>query len=150
MAFRFTLEAVLRYRRSLEDREQMRLQPLLARRAALQQERQRAREARLRLQTALHQGLERAPVPAIEIQFSGVCLRGLEGGEALLQSQLQQLQSEITQQTARYQQERRKREVLESLRDGQLRDYRLRQQRREQALRDEMYLLGRTRNAARA
>ena len=37
MAFRFTLEAVLRYRQSLEEAKKMRLQALLARRAALQQ-----------------------------------------------------------------------------------------------------------------
>ncbi len=35
MAFQFTLEAVLRFRQSLEDRERLRLESLLARRAAL-------------------------------------------------------------------------------------------------------------------
>ena len=46
---------------------------------------------------------------------------------------MQQLQAEIAQQTARYRQEQRKREMLESLREAQLSDYRLNQQRRQQA-----------------
>jgi flagellar biosynthesis chaperone FliJ len=72
----------------------------------------------------------------------------MEARETLLQSRLGQMQVEIDQQTARYRQERRKREVLESLRDTQLRDYRLQQQRREQARLDEMYLLRRGREQA--
>jgi flagellar export protein FliJ len=148
MAFRFSLEAVLRYRRSLEDGEKMRLQTLLVRRTALQAELQRARDAYLQLQTTLNQELQRAPVAAIEIQFSMACRRGMEGRELLLQSQLQQLQTEISQQTARYRQEQRKREVLESLREAQLGDYRLNQQRRQQAVLDELYLLRRGRGQA--
>ena len=72
----------------------------------------------------------------------------MENRQTRLQSQLQQLQKEIAQQMACYQQERRKREVLESLRDAQLRDYRLTQQRREQARLDEMHLLRRGRGLA--
>jgi flagellar export protein FliJ len=148
MAFRFSLEAVLRYRRSLEDGEKMRLQALLARRAALQAELERVRHAYLQLQTALNQELQRAPVPAIEIQFSVAGLRSSQRREAGLQSQMQQLQAEITQQTARYRQEQRKREMLESLREAQLSDYRLNQQRRQQALLDELFLLRRGRGQA--
>jgi flagellar export protein FliJ len=148
MAFHFTLEAVLRYRRGLEDREQLRLQPLLFARAALQAELQRAQQAHRQLQTVLHDGLQRGLTPAIEIHLSFQCIRGMESRETLLQSRLQQMQVEIDQQTERYRQERRKREVLESLRDTQLRDYRQQQQRREQARLDEMYLLRRGRGQA--
>jgi len=148
MPFRFTLESVLRYRRCLEDREKMRLHPLLAKCVALQQELQRVCDGRKQWQTALHQDMQRAPAPAIEVQLSMACLRGMESREALLQSQLHQLQTEITQQTARYQQERRKREVLESLRDIQLGEYSLQQQRREQARLDELHLLRRGRRQA--
>ena len=145
MPFRFTLESVLRYRRCLEDREKMRLHPLLAKRAAWQQELQRVRDGRRQWQTALHHDMQRAPAPAIEVQLSMTRLRGMESCEALLQSQLRQLHTEITQQTARYQQERRKREVLEALRDTQSREYSLQQQRREQARLDELHLLRRSR-----
>lgn len=141
MAFRFTLEAVLRYRRSLEDREQMRLQLLLSRRVALQEEWQRALAARRQAQTTLHQDLLQALTPAIEVQFWMAGLRGLESREELLRFQLQQLQAEVALQMTHYQQARRRREVLESLRTAQLSDYRLQQQRREQARLDEMYLL---------
>ncbi len=93
MAFRFTLEAVLRYRRSLEDREQMRLQPLLARRAGLQGT-AAEREAQLQLQTAAPGAAGSAPVGR-ELHLSVAGLRGWKR-EVLLQSQLQPLQTEIT------------------------------------------------------
>ncbi len=50
MAFHFTLEAVLRFRQSLEDRELLKLQSLLARRAALLNEQEQLRQAALNLQ----------------------------------------------------------------------------------------------------
>jgi len=75
-------------------------------------------------------------------------LHGLERQQALLESRLRTLESEIAQQTARYRQERQKREVLESLREVQWREYRIRQQRREQAMLDELHLLRRGRGQA--
>ena len=148
MAFRFTLEAVLRYRRSLEDREQTRLQALLVRRAGLQAQLQRNRQAQMQLQQELHQELQGAPRLAREIHLSVAGLRAVEQREVFLQSQMQPLQAEIAAQTARYRQERRKRELLESLRDTQLGDYRRQQQRRQQAMLDELYLLRRGRGQA--
>ena len=50
MAFHFTLEAVLRFRQSLEDGELLRLQALLARRAALLNQREQMQQAALHLQ----------------------------------------------------------------------------------------------------
>lgn len=148
MAFRFTLEAVLRYRRSLEDREQTRLQALLVRRAGLQGQLQRNRQAQLQLQHELHQELQAAPRLARELHLSVAGLRAVEQREVFLQSQMQPLQAELAAQTARYRQERRKRELLESLRDTQLGDYRRQQQRRQQAMLDELYLLRRGRGQA--
>ena len=148
MAFRFTLEAVLRYRRSLEDREQTRLQALLVRRAGFLGQLQRNRQAQLQLQHELHQELQAAPRLARELHLSVAGLRAVEQREVFLQSQMQPLQAELAAQTARYRQERRKRELLESLRDTQLGDYRRQQQRRQQAMLDELYLLRRGRGQA--
>jgi flagellar export protein FliJ len=144
MAFHFTLEAALRYRQSLEEREQLRLESLLARRAALLQELQRADEARLQVQKAMRQVLQTAAAAA-ELQFCALQLNGIARQQNVLRSQLLQLEREVDEQTARYRQERQKREVLQSLRDVQLQEYRLVQQRRQQAMLDELYLLRRAR-----
>jgi len=148
MAFHFTLAAVLRYRQSLEEREELRLHGLLVRRATLLRELEQSRDARLQLQTAIHRTLQQAATAAAEIQFAAAQLHGLERQLALLESRLRTLASEIAQQTARYRQERQKREVLESLREVQWREYRIRQQRREQAMLDELHLLRRGRGQA--
>jgi len=148
MAFHFTLAAVLRYRQSLEEREELRLHGLLVRRATLSRELEQSRDARLQLQTAVYRTLRQAAVAAAEIQFAMAQLHGLERQQALLESRLRTLESEIAQQTARYRQERQKREVLESLREAQWREYRVRQQRREQAMLDELHLLRRGRGEA--
>jgi flagellar biosynthesis chaperone FliJ len=75
-------------------------------------------------------------------------INGLERQLAVLQSRQLKIEAEIARQTACYRQERQKREVLESLRELQLRDYRVRQQRREQAMLDELHLLRRGRGQA--
>ena len=64
----------------------------------------------------------------------------------LLQRQLEELQVAVTEQMCAVQQARHKREVLDSLRDSQLREYRIQRQRREQVQFDELHLLGRARN----
>ena len=64
-------------------------------------------------------------------------------GNGSSKSNCTNFESAITEQRSLFQQQRRNREVLETLRDTQLRDYRLVQQRREQARLDEMHLLRR-------
>jgi flagellar FliJ protein len=144
MAFHFTLEAVLRYRQSLEEREQQRLQALLAARTKLRQEIEALGERRLARLQAVEGALEKAPVPAVEIQLVTLQLNGIERQQELLRASLQKLEADIAEQAARYRQARQQREVLESLRQGQWREYRLMQQRREQAALDEMHLLRRS------
>ena len=70
-------------------------------------------------------------------------LQALERQQQLLHRNMSELETTITEQRSRYQQQRRNREVLEALREGQLRDYRLQQRRREQAQLDELHLLRR-------
>ncbi len=146
MAFQFTLEAVRRFRQSVEDRERLRLESLLVRRTGLLLELERSRQARLQLQQHLQRGLIGNPTPAAEIHFGVARLDAIASRQKRLQRQLQELQAAVAEQNSRFQQERRKREVLDSLRESQLREYRIRQQRREQAQLDELHLLGRERN----
>lgn len=146
MAFQFTLEAVRRFRQSVEDRERLRLESLLARRTGLLHELELSRQASLQLQQHLQRGLIANPTPAAEIHFSVAWLDAVASREKWLQRQLQELQAAVAEQMSRFQQEQRKREVLDSLRESQLREYRILQQRREQAQLDELHLLGRERN----
>ena len=146
MAFQFTLEAVRRFRQSLEDREWLRLESLLARRAALVHEIERSQEAGLQLQLHLQHSLIASPTPGAEIHFEVARLDVMAGRQKLLQRQLQELQTAVAEQMSRFQQERQKREVLDALRDSQWREYRVVQRRREQAQLDELHLMGRGRN----
>ncbi len=146
MAFQFTLEAIRRYRQSLEDGERLRLEGLLGRRTALLHELEQSTAASFQLQQDVQCGLIARPIPAAEIHFTVARLDAIANRRALLQRQMEELQVAISQQMVRFQQARRKREVLDSLRDSQLREYRMQQQRRQQVQLDELHLLGRARN----
>jgi flagellar export protein FliJ len=145
MAFRFTLQPVLRYRQTLEERERLTLQSLLGKRTALLQALQQAQEMRRQLQIAMQRAMQEAPTAAIELHVSLARLNGIACQQELLRSCLALLEEEVARQTARYRAERQKREMLESLRDSQLREYRVKQQRHEQAALDELHLLTRMR-----
>jgi flagellar export protein FliJ len=148
MAFHFTLEAVLRLRQSLEDRELLLLQSLQSRRAALLSEVDELRQASFDLEQETKQSMLLRPTPAVEIHFAMARLQGLDRRRQLLREQLRRLDDAIVEQRLRFQQQRRNREVLEVLRDGQWRDYQLTQRRREQAQLDELHLLRRKQQLA--
>ena len=63
MAFHFTLEAVLRLRQSLEDRELLLLQSLLTRRAALLSEVEQLSQSSLNLEQKTKQAMLLRPTP---------------------------------------------------------------------------------------
>ena len=140
MAFEFTLEALLRYRRTLEENEQRRLVGLLARRAALQRQLEQAHDSLRRLQTTMLDMLEQPTVSA-EIQFAVAQQKAIGEKQGLLRVDLQRLATEVAEQSQRYRTARRQREVLEALRTSQLRVYQARERRREQARQDELFLL---------
>ena len=142
MPFHFSLDAVLHLRQSLEHQQELRL------RAANQQV---ARVRHLIEQMDLHRQQLRSVesnqlnsgITAAELRFN------LQGdGELLrhrreLEQQLVRLQQARDQQRELFQQARRARETLESVRDQQLRVYRKQAARREQANLDELFLLRR-------
>lgn len=141
MVFHFTLDAVLRFRQSLEDRELLCLQRLLSRRAALLSELEQLHQISVKLQQGTKQAMLLQPTPAVEIHFAMAQLHALEQQQQLLRQRLCELETTIVEQRSRFEQQRRNREVLETLRERQLRDYRLMQRRREQAQLDELHLL---------
>lgn len=145
MAFHFKLDAVLRYRRSLEDQEQLVLRTTLHRRSAILQQQERLRKERTELREDQQRALSQALLPAAELQLCLARGQSLQLAEEQLASILRKLQSEIEAQMVRYQAERQRREALESLRDAQMRNYEVLRTRHEQSQLDELYLLRRPR-----
>jgi len=109
----------------------------------LRDELQQVTDARLRLRRAIERTLQQQLTPAVEIHLAQAQEHGIEMQCDALRERLRKLQEGIAEQTARYRQERQKREVLDALRQVQLRNYRMVQQRRQQAALDELYLLRR-------
>jgi flagellar export protein FliJ len=148
MAFHFTLDAVLRYRRSREEQEQLRLQALLAGRARVLEELHQASDAQRHLRSTIQDALHRAAIPAVELQFAAAQLKGIAGRQERLQSRLATMETQIAEQTSCYRRERQNHEVLERVREQQFHRYRIVQLRVQQVLLDELYLLGRARERA--
>jgi flagellar export protein FliJ len=142
MPFRFSLQAVLRLRQNIEHQQELRL------RAANQQVSQmqysimqvQARQQELRDSQTRELG---AGTTAAEIRFGLQCDAQLILYKRELERQLLRLQQIRDQQREIFQQVRRMRETLESVRDGKLRDYKKEVLRREQRELDDLFLLRR-------
>jgi flagellar export protein FliJ len=143
MAFTFPLHAVLHLRQSLEHQQELRL------RSANQQV---ARVRHLLEQMDLHrerllllQGDELiAGTTAAELRFSLLCDGEILRHRRELEQQLVRLQQLRDQQREIFQQARRARETLESVRDRQLLMYQKQAARREQRNMDDLFLLRRS------
>jgi len=143
MAFTFPLHAVLHLRQSLEHQQELRL------RSANQQV---ARVRHLLEQMDLHrerllllQGDElTAGTTAAELRFSLLCDGEILRHRRELEQQLVRLQQLRDQQREIFQQARRARETLESVRDRQLLMYQKQAARREQRNMDDLFLLRRS------
>jgi len=142
MPFTFPLQAVLHLRQSLEHQQELRL------RAANQQV---ARVRHLLEQIDLHreqlqllQGNDlTAGTTAAEMRFGLVCDGEILRHRRELEQQLLRLQQLRDQQREIFQQARRARETLESVRNRQLFLYRKQAARREQRNMDDLFLLRR-------
>jgi flagellar export protein FliJ len=142
VGFRFSLEPVLRLRVSYERMEHLRLLAIGAmivrlrnQVAAAVKEENEARGARGKL---LARG-----ATSIELQFDTARATMRAGIKSGLDQKLAALEKQQTRQALAYQTARRKRELLQTLREQKLRDYRSEQERRQQQLVDELHLLRR-------
>jgi len=143
MAFHFTLQAVLRYRRTLEENERAQLERLLSRRAELSAQLRRTLEARVSLQSAVVTTLSYQSLRAAEVDFHSSRAQQMAERSERLRAELKKTAEGIMSQRERYLQQRRQRETLESVRSRQLEEYRHAQQRSEQARMEELFLLRR-------
>jgi flagellar FliJ protein len=139
MAFRFSLQTLLRYRESYEQRERLRLQ-IVAREVAkarqqyteAEQERGRAFEE---LAKKLGQGMN-----ASELHFELACDRARARRVAAWKEQIAKLEELRLRQMEAFRKAQQQRKILENLRDRQLAAYRQLQDRRTQQQLDERFL----------
>lgn len=148
MAFCFQLEAVLRLRRSLERQQELLLQA--ANHEVLQMQRRilALKEWQKALQRNEEESLK-AGTAAAELLFDNVLNSALLEHVHVFQSQLLQLENARDKARAALEEARRKREMLENLRDQQQRYFRMEQARREQRSIDELFLMRRKKQTVR-
>lgn len=147
MGFRFSLESVLRIRRSLEDGERLRLQTMLVQRAQLEREISQTSASRSALGANLKASLQKELLLGSEMQFALQRLRACDLQSARLHGSVTTLTQQIERQQAELLRRRIDRKVLEQLRERQLRSYEIDTQRRTQSQVEELFLLRRAMKA---
>ncbi len=149
MGFRFSLQTVLRLRRSLEDGERLRLQTLLVDRAQLQTRIGETITSRAALGAKLNTSLQQQTLSGGEMQFAGQRLRACDLQSARLNASVAAVTQQIERQQALLLRRRIDRKVLEQVRERQLTRYEADIERRTQSQVEEMFLLRRAREVIR-
>ena len=143
MPFRFPLETVLHFRRSLERQQELRLrmanQQVARVRRLIEHIEQQIDGVHTRQSRELNAG-----TTAAELRFNRASEAVLAQQRVLAQLELQRLEQLRDQQKKVFQQARRERETFESLRDQQRTEYERNARRREQRQLDELFLLRKT------
>jgi len=140
MPFRFPLEAVLHYRKSLEHQQELRLRAANQQVARVRRLLELAGE-RIRQVNAAQARELAAGTTFAEVRFALAAEAFLEGQRQTLERELHRLEALRTQQQRVYQRARRERETFENLRDREKREYERNQARREQRALDDLFLL---------
>ena len=145
MAFRFTLDAVLRFRESVEHSEEAALLLIVRQIIEAEQELQQvdAEQVRIREQREKDLALKLPAAHLMEITERELELKGAADE---LRVRLQQLETQRLTQLGVYQTARQDRQVLSELRERQRHAYQLQQKRQEQKTLDDLFL---TRTRAR-
>jgi flagellar FliJ protein len=142
MSFRFSLQAVLRFRESFERRERQRLEMITLEVVKAKQQGEQAKQDRInavaQLQTKLRQGMT-----AMEMQFELACDRAHIRRIATLKDHFAKLHDLRRRQLEVFRKAQQQRKILENLRDRQLAAYQLIQARRTQQQMDDRFLLTR-------
>ncbi len=148
MPFRFSLQAVLHFRQSLEHQQELRLraanQHVARVRRVLDQHNARVQELQISQARELAAG-----TTAAELRFAALCRSTLEQQRQELERELQRLQKLRDEQQKLFVEARRQSETLAGLRDNQRREYERKAARREQRRLDDAFLLRRSHLASR-
>ena len=138
MAFRFTLQSVLRLRESQERLERMRLLAAVAAVVQVKEEiealEKESREAKQRLRENLFAGLSGA-----EMHFETMCEWLRREHRKVLDAKLKEAEAKYAKQQAAFRVARQKRRILENLRERRRAEYLRKQARREQQRLDEAF-----------
>jgi len=139
MPFHFPLATVLRYRESIERREQLALEKIQHEIARVEMQIKQVDDdcsAATEMRAAeLAHGMS-----AVEMQSAYEYQKALEQQADALRVLLQELKKKWRQQLASYEVARRNREILEKLREQQLEVYSREQAKRGQAVIDDLFL----------
>lgn len=142
MAFRFSLGPVLRLRISYERLERLRLLAITAMLVRVREEIAAAAREEAAARNSRSEMLSRGSAAAeIQLGVSAEQARARRNRE--LSNRVAALERLHVKQSQLYQAARRKRKVIESLRDRRLQEYRREQDRKAQQGIDELYLLRR-------
>jgi flagellar export protein FliJ len=139
MAFRFSLSAVLKYRKNLEQREYLALGRVQQEIAQVETQLSRCEDWLAEI-TSLRTAETVRGIASVHLQDAYQRERGLEIQRDELQARLEELKIKRLQCLKAYELARQKREILEELRTQQLDAYVSDQSRREQRQVDDMFL----------
>ena len=139
MAFRFALAALLRYRESIEEREDLLLRNAQQEVTAIRSQIAQIREQRQLLIQSAENALS-AGVIASELHSFMLQRQHMEQAIEQLGVKLKDAEKRRDQQREAYQVARQEREVLSIMRDRQLRAYEIEEARRQQSQLDDLFL----------
>jgi len=140
MAFRFPLQAVLRYRLSYERRERLQLQVIIRELLKARQLWETAKKERVSALEDLRGKLAHGLCGG-ELQFELACDRARVRRIAALKEQVGKLAEARTRQLGLFRKAQQRRKVLENLRERRFAAYRLDRDRRTQQQLDERFLI---------
>jgi flagellar export protein FliJ len=140
MAFHFALETVLRFQKSLERQQELLLQVANYEVAQVLQQMDRTNAAIAWTRVQEQRTLSSAG-PAVEIHFLAELRKSLQAQQARLQGELEKREAERRVQLQAFEQLRRKRETIETLRERQQRAFRERHNRELQRQIDDLFLI---------
>ncbi len=139
MAFRFSLDAVLRFRESVEHSEEAALLGIVQQIIETEQELQQVGAEQVRIRGQREKDLEfKLPgAHLVEITEREMHLKVTADG---LRARLRQLETQRLAQLAVYQNARQDRKILSELQERQRHAYQLQQKRQEQKTLDDLFL----------
>jgi flagellar protein FliJ len=140
MAFRYSLQSILRLRRSLERQAEQRLFVLAGHVVRLRAEIAELERSELDRKRSVNVEM-RSGSFAAALQYMEICAQAVREKREELQSQMLAAEHRRLAQLSVYLQARQKREILSRLREQQKTEYELEVSRREQQSADETYLL---------
>lgn len=140
MAFRFSLQAVLRLRQSYERLEELRLTMIIAYLGQLRRQLEELLRHRTLAADELVARLQQGMITS-EYQFELAAISTLADRQKVLVEQIARAEQQRAAQERAYREAQRRRQILENLRSRQLDSYRLVQARHDQQRLDDLYAL---------